>query len=45
MESTGISDPYEEPKDAEMVLDTTQLSPEEGAHRIILHLEKEGYIG
>jgi sulfate adenylyltransferase len=44
-EFTGISDPYEEPKDAEMVLDTTQLSPEEAAHQIILHLEKEGYIG
>ncbi len=44
-EFTGISDPYEEPDDAELVIDTTDLSPEEAAHRIILHLEKEGFIG
>ncbi len=44
-EFTGISDPYEEPEDAEMVLDTGAMTAEEAAHRIILHLEKEGYIG
>jgi len=44
-EFTGISDPYEEPKDAEMVLDTTDSSPEECVQAVILHLEKEGYIG
>ncbi len=44
-EFTGISDPYEEPEDAELVIDTTDLTPEEAAHRIILHLEKEGFIG
>jgi len=44
-EFTGISDPYEEPKDAELDLDTTDMSPEEAAQRIILYLEKEGYIG
>ena len=44
-EFTGISDPYEEPEDAEVVIDTTEVSPEEAAHRIVLHLEKEGYIG
>ena len=44
-EFTGISDPYETPKDAEMVLKTTDLSPEEAAHAIMLHLEREGYIG
>jgi sulfate adenylyltransferase len=43
-EFTGISDPYEAPADSEIVLDTTQLEPEEAAHQIILHLEKEGYI-
>ena len=42
---TGISDPYEEPSDAGLVIDTTDLSPEECAQRIILHLEKELYIG
>jgi sulfate adenylyltransferase len=42
---TGISDPYEEPEDAEIVLDTTTMTPEECAQEIILHLEKEGFIG
>ncbi len=44
-EFTGISDPYEEPSDADMILETTELTPEEAAHAVILHLEKEGYIG
>jgi len=44
-EFTGISDPYEEPKDADLVLDTTDSSPEECVQAVILHLEKEGYIG
>ncbi len=44
-EFTGISDPYEPPADADLVLDTTDLSPEEAAQEIILHLEREGFIG
>ncbi|MHC4266171.1 MAG: bifunctional sulfate adenylyltransferase/adenylylsulfate kinase [Planctomycetota bacterium] len=44
-EFTGISDPYEEPKDADMAFDTTDLDPEECVQQILLHLEKEGYIG
>jgi sulfate adenylyltransferase len=44
-EFTGISDPYEEPKDAEMKIDTAELSPEEAAQEIVLHLEKLGYMG
>ncbi|HEX9728974.1 MAG TPA: bifunctional sulfate adenylyltransferase/adenylylsulfate kinase [Gemmatimonadales bacterium] len=44
-EFTGISDPYEEPDDAEVVLDTSDMTPEEAAHEIVLHLEKEGFIG
>jgi sulfate adenylyltransferase len=43
-EFTGISDPYEIPADADMSLDTTDISPENAAHRVILHLEREGYI-
>jgi sulfate adenylyltransferase len=42
---TGISDPYEAPADAEVVIDTSDMSPEEAAQEIILHLEREGYIG
>jgi sulfate adenylyltransferase len=44
-EFTGISDPYEAPDKADLVFDTTELSPEECVQEIILHLEKEGYIG
>jgi sulfate adenylyltransferase len=41
---TGISDPYEVPTDAEVVIDTTDLTPEEAAQEIFLHLERQGYI-
>ena len=44
-EFTGISDPYEEPKDAEVTINTADLSPEEAAQEIILHLEREGFVG
>jgi sulfate adenylyltransferase len=44
-EFTGISDPYESPENAEVVIDTGKLSPEEAAQTIILHLEREGFIG
>ena len=44
-EFTGISDPYETPANAEVVIDTGKLSPEEAAQTIILHLEREGFIG
>jgi sulfate adenylyltransferase len=43
-EFTGISDPYEEPTDAEVVIDTTDITAEQAAQRIILHLEAEGFI-
>ncbi len=44
-EFTGISDPYEVPEDADVVIDTTDITPEEAAQLIFLHLEKEGYVG
>ena len=44
-EFTGISDPYEGPKDAEVSINTTDLTPEEAAQEILLHLEREGFIG
>ena len=44
-EFTGISDPYEEPTDADVSIDTTEMSPEEAANQIMLHLERQGYIG
>ena len=44
-EFTGISDPYEAPLKAEVVINTAELSPEEAAQEIILHLEQQGFIG
>jgi sulfate adenylyltransferase len=43
-EFTGVSDPYEEPKDADITINTVNHSVEELAQTIILHLEKVGYI-
>jgi sulfate adenylyltransferase len=42
---TGVSDPYEAPADAEVTINTADLTPEEAAQEIILHLEREGFIG
>ena len=42
---TGVSDPYEPPSDAELHINTAELSPEEAAQEIVLHLEREGFIG
>jgi sulfate adenylyltransferase len=44
-EFTGVSDPYEEPADADVVIDTAGVTPEEAAQQVILHLEREGYVG
>ena len=42
---TGVSDPYESPTDADVVIDTSDVTPEEAAQEVFLHLEREGYIG
>ena len=42
---TGVSDPYEPPADAEVVLKTAELSAEEAAQQVILNLERERYVG
>jgi sulfate adenylyltransferase len=42
---TGISDPYEAPTDAAVVIDTTRTSPEEAAQMILRELERQGYVG
>jgi sulfate adenylyltransferase len=41
---TGVSDPYEDPTDADLSIDTTDLTPAEAAQAVISHLEREGYI-
>ncbi len=42
---TGVSDPYEVPDDADVVLDTSDITPEEAGQQVYLFLEREGYIG
>jgi sulfate adenylyltransferase len=41
---TGVNDPYEPPLDAEIVLPTTDCSPEDNARRIIQHLVDRGFL-
>jgi sulfate adenylyltransferase len=43
-EFTGISDPYEVPENAEMVIDTVDITPDLAAHRILVKLEAMGFI-
>ena len=43
-EFTGISDPYETPEQPAIIIDTTDLSVEEAAQRVLLKLEHEGYL-
>ena len=43
-EFTGISDPYEEPQDADVSVDTS-LAPEQSAQEVLLHLEHAGFVG
>jgi adenylylsulfate kinase len=41
---TGIDDPYEEPEDPELILDTDKESIEESVQRVLDRLEELGYV-
>ncbi len=41
---TGVDDPYERPESPEIHIDTTLLSPEASARRILEYLIKEGFV-
>jgi len=41
---TGIDDPYEVPKNCEITIDTTNITPEEAVQEVMLYLEKEGIV-
>ncbi len=41
---TGVSDPYEPPTDAEIVIDTTSVGPGQAAEMVIDHLRAHGYV-
>ncbi|MFD0852392.1 adenylyl-sulfate kinase, partial [Actinomadura adrarensis] len=43
-EFTGISDPYEEPEDADLVLDTSRMAPEDAVDQVVELLEKGGWV-
>jgi len=41
---TGVSDPFEPPEDADIVVDTSQCTPEDVALEILVRLESLGFI-
>ncbi len=41
---TGVNDPYEEPENAEIVLDTEAESIEDSTNRILTYLEERGLV-
>jgi sulfate adenylyltransferase len=41
---TGISDPYEEPEDADLEIDTTGISVEQAVHQVLDPLIQGGWI-
>lgn len=41
---TGVDDPYEEPSNPELRIDTSNLTPAEAAQEILLFLSNKGYI-
>jgi len=43
-EFTGVSDPYQLPTNAEVVVDTSSATPEEAVREVLLHLERQGFI-
>jgi sulfate adenylyltransferase len=42
---TGISDPYEAPEDASLVIETEGSTPEAAADEVLAFLKREGYLG
>ncbi|WP_304615919.1 bifunctional sulfate adenylyltransferase/adenylylsulfate kinase [Paracoccus sp. (in: a-proteobacteria)] len=44
-EFTGISDPYEEPANPELRIDTSNIDVDGAAHQVLLKLESMGLIG
>lgn len=41
---TGIDDPYEEPDNPELCIDTSQITQEEAVQKLLDYLEREGYL-
>ena len=43
-EFTGISDPDEAPKDAELTIQTTEVSADQAWAQVLTYLEEKGYL-
>jgi sulfate adenylyltransferase len=41
---TGIDDPYEEPADADLVIDTSDRPAEESVEQVLAHLDEHGWV-
>ncbi|MBT6504612.1 MAG: adenylyl-sulfate kinase, partial [Deltaproteobacteria bacterium] len=41
---TGIDDPYIQPRNPDITIDTSELTPDEAAQEILLYLEEQGYV-
>jgi sulfate adenylyltransferase len=41
---TGVDDPYEDPADPELRIDTTSLTPDEAVQEVLLYISRKGYI-
>jgi sulfate adenylyltransferase len=41
---TGVDDPYEAPTDAELVLDTSTMTVDEGVEKVMQHLVEAGWV-
>ncbi len=41
---TGVDDPYIPPRNPELRIDTTEMTPTEAAQEVLLYLEEQGYI-
>ena len=44
-EFTGVSDPYESPDDADLVIDTSVVPAEDACALVLAHLRTQGWIG
>ena len=41
---TGIDDPYIQPSNPDITIDTSELTPDEAAQEILSYLEDQGYV-
>jgi sulfate adenylyltransferase len=41
---TGVDDPYEVPTDADLVVDTSELSVEEAVNAVLTYLTESGWV-